>query len=86
MKNSFCSSEDLSLSLFTSFLTQNEAYDSYMRNCIKVNSPSCFSFLKYLIPESYVHGAFLWENTPEGFDYWKLINDKWKLVLDLFNL
>lgn len=86
MKKSSRSFESLSLSLFITFLGRNDAYGSFLRNCSKNPSYPDISVLKNLTPDSYVYGAFLWEKTPEGFDYWKLINDKWTLVLTLFNL
>ena len=79
-------SEKLSKSLFFTFLKQNGAYDSFMRNSYNPGDAYDIVDLDRLSPDFYVAGAFFWPSTPEGLDYWKLIDYKWNLVVDLFNL
>lgn len=86
MKQQSNSFENLALDLFITFLGRNDAYGSFLRNCSKNPSYPDISFLKNFTPDLYIFGAFFWDSTPEGKDYWQFINDKWNLVLSLFKL
>ena len=86
MKKTFKPFEKQSTSLFSTFLKQNGAYDSFKRNSSNPDFAHGIVDLDCVSPDFYVAGAFYWASTPEGLDYWKLIDYKWNLVVDLFNL
>ena len=72
-------------SLFCTFLKRNDAYSSFMRNLSELRSFPYFKSFEDCTPDCYLLFAFHWGSTPEGGKYWDLLNDKWKLVLNLFN-
>lgn len=85
MKKSPKFSNNPYLLLFCTFLKLNGAYSSFMRNFSELRPSPYYEPLESLTPEDYILSAFHWESTPEGGGYWNLLNDKWKLVLNLFN-
>lgn len=84
MKKSSKSPVNQVSSLFCTFLKRNNAYDSFVRNSSD-SRVFPIDWLKDIIPECYILFAFRWASTPEGRKYWSLLNDKWKLALNLFN-
>lgn len=76
---------NLAFSLFRVFLKRNDAYSSFMRNLFELQPFPYFRSLEDHTPDCYILSAFHWGSTPEGEKYWDLLNDKWKLVLNLFN-
>lgn len=86
MKKTFKPSKNQSAELFFIFLKQNKAYDAYMRNTSCPDLVHGIVDLNFVSPGVYIANAFFWAATPEGLDYWKLIDYKWNLVVDLFNL
>ena len=93
MKKSFKLPESRVFRLFSTFLKQNGAYDSFMRNLSKSRAISCFGSqgtplyepFEDVPPSCYILFAFRWVSTSEGVNYWGDLNLKWKNVLDLFN-
>lgn len=85
MKKSFKFPDNPAFSLFCTFLRRNDAYGSFMRNFFEIRPFPYFGPFENYTPDSYLLSAFDWELTPEGGKYWDFLNDKWKLVLTLFN-
>jgi len=85
MKNSPKFPNTSTFSFFCTFLKQNGAYGSFMRNFSEHRRfPYCVSF-ENCSPDCYLLYAFHWSSTPEGGKYWDILNDKWKLILNLLN-
>lgn len=62
--------------LFLNFLNEHKALENFMNN-IKRDS----NMTLYLMPSYYydiIDLSFTWSNTPQGHDYWKKINKKWR--------
>lgn len=64
-----------------------KVYESFKRNFMADSdrygeSQNLLDFLKDLIDisgvDNVVDSAFVWGNTPEGYDYWKRIHETWK--------
>lgn len=85
MKKTFKPSGNLSSSIFFTFLKQNKAYDLFMRNFSNSDLSLGIAVFNYDDPSSYISNAFCWAHTSEGADYWRLLDDKWNLVVSLFN-
>lgn len=87
MKKTFKPSGNLPSSIFFAFLKQNKAYGSFKRNFSNSYYLHHGTFdLNNVNPSFYLVCAFTWSSTPEGKDYWSLLDDKWSLVVNLFNL
>jgi hypothetical protein len=68
-------------------LKQNNAFSKYIRNVLgewgsafKLDKTNIIDFLE----ENGVSGAFLWEDTEEGEDYWCNIDDKIDINLEKY--
>lgn len=85
MKKFSKSPNNSALSLFCTFLKRNGAYSSFMRNSSELRPFPYYEPFENFTPDCYILSAFHWASTPEGAKYWDLLNDKWKLVLNLFN-
>lgn len=86
MKKTFKPSGDLASSIFFTFLKQNNAYDLFMRNFSNPYLAHGFVNLDCARPDAFISNSFRWASTPEGVAYWHLLDDKWNLVVSLFNL
>ena len=86
MRVFFKSPNSLASSLFRTFLKQNCAYDSFMRNLSKFSSASNFRNSSRFDPEDYVAVAFPWVSTPEGSAYWSKLDRKWCSAVRIFKL
>ena len=65
--------------IFISFLKEHRAYSAYMRNSEK----SRISIFEVVEPFKYLCGAFVWEDTKEGFNYWFALDKEWRRELGL---
>lgn len=36
-------------------------------------------------PDDWLNAAFDWENSPEGFGFWDILNDRWIDILEMNN-
>lgn len=86
MKKFFESRRNRALTLFAIFLMKQKAYGAFMRNFTSLDSSISFDDLTFHRPRAYIIKAFNWTSTPEGADYWRFLDDKWSLVVSLFNL
>lgn len=86
MKKFFESRRSRPLTLFAIFLMRNKAYGAFMRNFSSLDSSISFDDLATRHPRTYIIDAFNWASTPEGADYWRYLEDRWCLVVSLFNL
>lgn len=60
---------------FRKFLKNNNAYDKYVKNN-NGESENPYTFFE----------GFIWMNTPEGYEYWLELDDKWGDCFDLEHL
>lgn len=68
---------------FIQFLKQNNAYEQFMFNFKKQNDffrTKKSNFVNYSPTDlwKYVDYAFNWNKTNEGWDYWAILDKKWK--------
>lgn len=64
--------------LFKRFLENNKIFDIFCDN-LKADA-SCNNFdclFKNTTAPGFIYGAFYWDKTPQGRDFWQDINDKW---------
>jgi hypothetical protein len=61
---------------FKEFLLRNNAFESFVRNSNLPWSYNNFN-VKPEKKELFFTGSFIFEYTPEGYEYWKKLNDKW---------
>jgi len=67
---------------FIKFLQDNKALSLFKKNMKKRSKKENIELLMLLYegtyqPYKYLCAAFMWRKTPEGFDYWKKLNEKW---------
>lgn len=69
--------------IFIDFLKENNCLDQYKNNVksFHVNDLIFFRNIFNQDPKGYVTSPFLWVGSPEGPDFWKDINQKWKSEL-----
>lgn len=64
---------------FIEFLERNNAWEKFEANFhkqgrnVKEYKKDCKTFNSY-----HVAGAFIWRRTPEGYNYWQGLQDKWR--------
>ena len=69
---------------FIMFLKQYDIYEKYRYNRLKYPyytnawSPPSFSS-----PSRWIHQAFSWGYTKEGYDFWRYIDDMWRKKITL---
>lgn len=66
--------------LFAMFLQENQAYDSFIRNCEHACTPPIYWVisLRKQKPSDYLCKAFPWDKAPEKEGFWKELDEKWK--------
>ena len=65
---------------FLYFLAITNSLESYICNCYESLEDIMEMLEDY--PEGYLNCAFVWGLTPEGYDYWSVLNDMWKELLE----
>lgn len=73
---------------FINFLKVNNALENFKNALKEGGSPIpnlemfVFTVIKIEISESesLISGAFSWDRTPEGYDYWYGLDYKWRIV------
>jgi len=63
--------------LFFIFLKKRRAYSKFKRNSLLALSSD---------PYMYISGAFYWEETHEGREYWNNLSDEWRKILCITNI
>lgn len=63
---------------FLDFLADNQALDGFMKN---QDVDNLELFLDMHDPAIYLRGAFHWKHSPEGFEFWYELNNKWQKEL-----
>ena len=58
------------------YISKQTWYESFCTNCFK--SACKLDDYKFKFGPSLIYSAFNWDVTPEGFDYWDVIDDKYK--------
>ena len=72
--------------MFIKFLYENKAYSNFMYNFAHADKHWVFrhhyrkNFAHYYeeIVNDYISDAFLWKHTPEGNDFWSVLDIKWR--------
>jgi len=71
---------------FYNFLIKNNILDSFLinfkhgykwRNKLEIKSNNLFDYIKEVKIIEYISGAFLWDGTKEGYDFWWEKNEQW---------
>ena len=67
---------------FIRFLAENEAINNYLLEFDYYDSelsPGVVvaNFFGQAKPDRYISGAFFWDKTAQGFDYWRRLDDLW---------
>jgi len=70
---------------FYKFLSDNDALNEYLDNIKKVNDTPIS--LEYLVKKSVngtdlISSAFIWGSSPEGYEYWRDLDMKWRVRCD----
>ena len=67
------------------FLKHHRVYSKFQRNR---NGTSLYYQTRPNTPVNHMvcYCGFDWENTPEGFDYWRIISHKWVGLCNHFNI
>ena len=65
---------------FLYFLAITNSLESYICNCYE----SLEDIMEMLEghPENYLNRAFIWALTEEGYEYWEILNNMWKELLE----
>ena len=63
------------LIIFTHFLNDNNIAEDFLRNLNNANH--FYLIAKNIQPFLFLTAAFIWENTPQGRNFWQHIDDKW---------
>ena len=78
------------IELFERFLIANKVYANYYAYIIDKNInihnriktvKDAQHWLEINDPKDYIDGAFWWNDTPQKYDFWDILNDKWKKEL-----
>jgi len=77
---------------FVKFLKDNNVYDQFIDNCNDDNNSfkeecwkSLETFCTDIKKKNYFYDSFDWENSTEGYIFWRNINNKWLNHLDNMN-
>ncbi len=62
--------------LFIDFLNENEAFDAWCGMCERVNRIDADEWLREYIG-SPIFGCFEWHRSPQGYEYWHILDRKW---------
>lgn len=68
--------------LFETFLKENKVYQRYTAYSLKHYNGDASGFIKHAHPKKYLQGAFMFEHTDEGFDFWNDLHKKWVEFLE----
>lgn len=73
---------------FVSFLEKYDAKDAWLEAFVKYRNASRGTSIECILKEDWglrwdklIVGAFPWEPTPEGHDYWNLVDKLWNEFL-----
>lgn len=65
-------------------MVENDAYERFSRNLFNSLNMTFQEYTQFLLnrpgvhsPNRYIKRAFLWGRTPEGFEYWSVLDTKW---------
>ena len=73
-----CEQDPHKVKLFIKFLYKHKAYGIYVFNYINaVDFWKKEYHIESSIPNDFIIRAFLWGKTPQGYDYWKNLNNLW---------
>ena len=68
---------------FKDFLTKEGCLDKFITNTETLNYTKTLEELTETNnPANYVMGAFAWDESPEGGEFWEDINAKWENIVD----
>lgn len=64
--------------LLNKFLRENKCKRKYYRNCKNDPYQDDLAVMELNFTSSFITGAFIWDVTPEGYEYWLDICEKWE--------
>lgn len=69
------------------FLSERAAINQFISNFNRFNHISVTNYIKHkcILEEDFksiFSGAFGWDNTPEGFEYWKKLSIDWRIYIN----
>lgn len=67
---------------FFKYLRSRGVLVQFVRAAIMADEQRLETLVKYKAPESWIFGAFVWEETPEGHEAWAKVADGWKDLLE----
>ncbi len=81
--------DELTNNEFVKFLKDNGAYDKFIDilngyDDYKMGHRdwnTISSLCDDSPPDSYIDESFYWEHTPDGYDYWNILDKKWKKMV-----
>ena len=64
---------------FIQFLVENDAYEQYMQNFLNFGRSKPFDewFEQLENKMDGICSCFMWQDTPEGHEFWENLNRKW---------
>jgi len=70
---------------FVAFLNEHDALKKFENNLLAwYNSRYTFrSYINDSHPYNYFYGAFPWNDSPEGEEFWKNLHNQWTMLVDL---
>lgn len=67
----------LGLRLFVDFLKKEGCYQAYKANIYKQDLR--WEIMRFVYSPEYIRKSFYsWESTPQGYEYWKKIDIRWR--------
>lgn len=70
--------KNLYIKTFIYLLKKEKCYNKY-----RLNIP--FNVLSNLSPRCFLSSAFIWDNTSEGHDFWRNIDNKWFNIIKVLD-
>jgi len=68
--------------LFLAFLKNYKCLDKFTQNLKVFRECDLNVYIKnYNSPDNLLNSGFMFNNTPEGYDYWHVLDNKWELIL-----
>jgi len=67
---------------FRCFLDKKNAYERFRRNLWTEKKLTVNQFLKSENQRYYFINSFVWDDTPEGYDFWDELSNDWNEILN----
>jgi len=63
--------------VFIDFLNKHNIKEKFINNLMIERNVELDVFIEIARPEDYIDNAFHWAQTPEGYEFWGKIHEKW---------